>query len=176
MSLKYKFMKAQEIIDQLRPKDRKRLERICGDIQAAEAALQTAARPLLRVCNTRCEGLCCRNIDPDSLISLEDMVYILAVDKAVSPVIQMALEKEKPFFTKKCIFLEEGIGPCIFRVDVRPEICVTSFCFSDTPVRKEIARVKRCFFKLVWFIAFRKIKLIRKFLYRFISRNNFRFL
>ncbi len=163
MSLKYKFRKAQEIIDQLGLKDRKRLERICGDIRAAEADLQNAARPLLAICNTRCEGLCCRNIEPDSLISLADMVYILAVDKAVSPAIRKALEKEKPFFTINCVFLREGIGPCIFRRDVRPEICVTSFCFSDTPVRKQIARVKRCFFKLGWYIAPRKIKFFRRF-------------
>jgi len=164
MSLKYKVRKAREIIDGFGPADREGLVRICQDLRTAEAELQTAARPLLEICNTRCEGLCCRNIDPDSLISLGDMVYVLAMDETVFPAIQAALKEEKPFFTSKCIFLKEGVGPCIFRWDVRPEICITSFCFSDVPVSKEIARVKRRFFKLRWYIAFRKFRFLRRFI------------
>jgi hypothetical protein len=161
MSLKYKFYRARKIIADLDPTGRSCLDRICRDVQAAEVDLQNAARPLLEICNNQCEGLCCRNIDPDSLISLGDMVYILALDADVSVKVQKALNKEKPFFTRNCIFLKNGVGPCMFRWDVRPEICITSFCFLETNIRKETARVKRRFFRLRLYIAFRKLGVFR---------------
>lgn len=156
MSLKYKFGKARKVLGKLEPKDWMQLKKICDELRMAEADLQKSAKPLLEICNHRCEGLCCRNIYPDSLIGLWDMIYILATDRTIAGKISEAIQQEKPLFPSDCIFLENGVGPCIFQSDVRPEICITSFCFSETPLGKEISRVKWMFFKLRWYFRLRK--------------------
>jgi hypothetical protein len=53
---------------------------------------------------------------------------------------QMAacLKKEPALYISDCIFLKNGTGPCIFPHSVMPEMCITTFCFDETPAKKEI--------------------------------------
>jgi hypothetical protein len=158
MSLRYKFEKANRIIEQLDPNDRKHLHQRCEAVRAAEIVLQDSAGRLLKICNTKCKGLCCRNIDADMVITLEDMIFALTVDPSIAPAIEDMLRKEAGLFRPNCIFLKDEVGPCLFRPDGRPEMCITSFCFSETGLNREITRVRWSFFKLRWHLMSVKFK------------------
>jgi hypothetical protein len=125
-------------------------------VSRAEAALSRAAAPLLNRCTTVCQGLCCRNIVPDTLIDTMDFVFALSLDCTLENGIARHLEKEDPLYATDCIFLKDGIGPCIFPTTLRPQVCITTFCGDDREIKKEIARVKRAFFRLEWFVRLRK--------------------
>ncbi len=159
MRLGYQFEKARRILAGLGPGELERLRELCTGIRDAEGALLAAAGEKMHRCTAVCRGLCCRNVQLDAVIGLWDFVYILALEGANPQKMAACLAGERPFFSSDCIFLEDGVGPCIFPADVRPEICVTAFCTDDTPIRREIARVRRAYLKLIWRVrlaAFRK--------------------
>jgi hypothetical protein len=158
MSLAYQFKQAQKILRDLNSEDVSALEQICREIQVAEIDLQEKSKSLMTRCIHQCGGICCRNVQSDLIISHWDFVFILALKPFLKRNILRCLEKEKPFFSADCIFLENGSGPCIFPADARPEVCIVTFCDDTSPVKKEIASVKRKFFKLIWFILIRKVK------------------
>ena len=162
MSLRYKFKKAGQILSALSPDERTTLEKICSDIQHAENHLLKAARVILDDCGRRCQGLCCRNIHIDDIMTLLDCVHILATAPTIETQINEALTKEG-LHSADCIFLKDGIGPCIFPAPSRPEKCIVSFCHGDGIVANEIRQVRTRFNRLAWFIHSQKLRAIIRF-------------
>ena len=155
MSLGYKFRKAEHLLNKMNVQDLRGLVRICTEIQNAQEALLAAAGKQMERCIHRCEGICCRNIELDPIISHWDLVYILALVPELRDHASESLLKEDPLYRSDCIFLQDGKGPCIFPSTLRPEVCVTTFCENDRPIRREIRQVKRLFSKLCWFVRWR---------------------
>jgi len=158
MSLVPLFRDAVGILDALNETERTALSARCLKIRRAEAGLSAAAAPLLQRCLSACEGLCCRNIVPDTLIDSMDFVFILGLDRTLTQPISLCLEKEDPLYGTACIFLNGGVGPCLFPGDLRPQVCITSFCTGDHIVRTEIATVKWAFFRMEWFVRLLQFK------------------
>jgi hypothetical protein len=163
MSLRYKFKKAGQVLARLRPNERVTLEHISGDIQRAESRLFEAAQVILDDCGRRCRGLCCRNIHIDDIMTLLDCVHILVTAPTIETQINEALTREG-LHSADCIFLKDGIGPCIFPALSRPEKCIVSFCHGDGIVAAEIRHVRKTFNRLAWFIQSQKLRTIRRFL------------
>jgi len=168
MGLKYKFKKAQEIIERTCNQDLVALKGICEEIQKVQNNLLEEAKDVLKYCKDRCRGLCCRNIYPDEIITLEDFVYILTMESSMREEISECLKKET-LFSSSCIFLKGGEGPCIFPSDLRPEKCITSFCGGDTTIKKEINMVGSKFSKLIRFILLRKPRALKDFLLKMVN-------
>jgi hypothetical protein len=164
MSLSYCYGKAAHLLPRLQPHRRSVLETLCRQIQAAEIRLNAAAAARLKGCLEECRGLCCRNLDLDAVFGVPDFVYILTVEPALDAAVARCLRQESPIFTSDCIFLERGVGPCIFPPDVRPEVCITSFCRGDEALKKEIRRVKTCFWKLGVFVYAGRLPFIQRLL------------
>jgi hypothetical protein len=157
MGLRYKFRRARQIIAAFSPEDRRRLERIAAGIQAAEEALLRRAAVPMAQCLGACRGLCCRNADLDAIIATDDLVYLLARAPGLEGPLAAGLAAEEPLFTADCPFLKDGVGPCIFPPDLRPEVCLTTFCGDTADIRREIRRLKRAFLKLAWFVRLRRL-------------------
>ena len=166
MSLRHLFRQAEKIIAASSPEDLKGFERICLEIQDAELELQEKARPIMTRCIHRCEGICCRNVQIDLIIGLWDFLFILVLKPHLKKQIEECLEKEEPFFSSDCVFLKDGTGPCIFPPDARPEVCLVTFCDDTSQVKKEISRIKRKFFRLMWFVLMRRPRAVAKWLMR----------
>lgn len=156
MGIKAEFAEAERIIARLRPPDRSRLRAICDGIQAAESRLLARAGDGLDRCSGACRGLCCRNIQLEAVIGVWDLVYILTVAGAYRDRMAACLAKEIPFYAADCIFLENGVGPCLLPPDARAEVCLTTFCSRTEAIAPDIRRVKRGFYRLGWFIASRR--------------------
>jgi len=172
MGLKYKFKKAQEIIEKTGNQDLIALRRICEEIQKVQNNLLEEAKDLLKYCENRCQGLCCRNIYPDDIITLADFVYILAMESSVESSVRDEISeclKKETLFSSSCIFLKRGEGPCIFPSNLRPEKCITSFCGGDTTIKKEINMVGSKFSKLIRFILLRKPRALKDFLLKMMN-------
>jgi hypothetical protein len=152
MSLAYKFRKAERLLKQLASEDQNGFQQLCGQIQDAQATLLASAGQQMERCINRCEGICCRNIELDPIISHWDLVFILNCAPALRPRIRDCLLREHPLYTADCVFLDNGKGPCIFPENLRPEVCVVTFCQNDRSIRREIRRVKRTFCQLSWFV------------------------
>ncbi len=174
MALTPQFHEAVRILDAFSDKDRLLLEGLCMKIRASEAALTDAAAPLLKRCIFSCQGLCCRNVTPESLIHMMDFVFILALDRSLEKTVSSCLKNENALYTSDCIFLKDGTGPCIFPDDLRPQVCITAFCGKDHSVGKEIARVKKAFVRMEWFIRIRKLKTLGKWIQHSLSDRSFR--
>ena len=158
MSLKTKFRKAERLCEQMRSEDPNGLRRICSQIRIAQAALLASARQQMERCLSRCGGICCRNIELDPIISHWDLMLILSLAPQIRSRMCECLRREDPLFRTDCVFLTDGIGPCIFPDNLRPEVCVTTFCQNDRPIRSEIRRVKRKFFLLSCFVRWCQIR------------------
>ncbi|BBO74472.1 hypothetical protein DSCW_18890 [Desulfosarcina widdelii] len=161
MGLDYSFRAAKKKIDRLEADERARLLEICKEIRRAEQALSEKAVPLLQACVDRCQGLCCRNIRPADIVTEWDLVYILAMVPQLEPAIAACLSSED-FFPSDCIFLANGVGPCLFPDDLRPERCIISFCRVEPSIEKEIGRVMGGFSRLIRFFKFRPLRRIAK--------------
>lgn len=166
MSLSYCYRKAARILPRLHPDSRDALNALCRKIQAAERRLNEAAARRLKGCLEECRGLCCRNLQLDAVFGVPDFVYILATEPALDAAVARCLRKESPIFTSDCPFLENGVGPCIFPPDVRPEVCITSFCRGDEALKPEIRRVKTCFWKLGVLVNTRRLPFVQRLLAR----------
>ena len=172
MGLKYKFKKAQEIIERSGNKDLIAIKGICEEIQRSQNKLLEQAKDVLKYCNDRCRGLCCRNIYPDDIITLADFVYILAMENSVESSVRDKISeclKKETLFSSSCIFLKRGEGPCIFPSDLRPEMCIISFCGGDTTIKKEINMVGSKFSKLIRFILLRKPRAFKDFFLKMVN-------
>jgi hypothetical protein len=166
MSLRYCYKKAVRILQQLSPRSRDALDVLCRQVQDAERKLNAAACLRLKGCLEDCRGLCCRNLQLDAVFGEPDFVYLLAMASSLEEKIAECLRHEEPFFTSNCLFLEAGVGPCLFPPDVRPEVCITSFCRGDESLKPEIRRVKTCFWKLGLFLNISKFPLFSRLLVR----------
>jgi len=161
MSLKHSYHQAAKIVRQWPFENRPLLAHLCSRIQDAERKLNTAAALRLKGCLKDCQGLCCRNLQLDAVFGIPDFVYILTLEPALAATIEDGIRHEDSLFTSNCLFLERGVGPCLFPPDVRPEVCITSFCRGDEALKAEMRRVKKCFWKLGFFMHFRKVPLIQ---------------
>jgi hypothetical protein len=168
MGLVHEFRKARRIRQSLHPEDGLALSRICKQIHDTEKALNLAARPYLNRCLHVCQGLCCRNVFLNEIIGFEDFVYILSLMPDLDVEIENRLKNLNRLYTADCIFLKDSRGPCIFPADIRPEVCITSFCIETPNASRQIGAVKWGFQKLAWSVRlcrtrtlFRKIELIR---------------
>ncbi|MBI9085268.1 MAG: hypothetical protein JEZ11_16855 [Desulfobacterales bacterium] len=164
MSVASEFKIAEKTLRSLNPEDRKRLKEICAQIQTAEKTLWHRAQPLLERCMAGCEGLCCRNINLEDIIGMEDFLYVLTVRPDLRDQIVRCLAHES-IFSADCFFLEGGIGPCLFPADARPKVCIMTFCFDDTPVKKEIRQVGAEFNRLGRFVWLCRVRSIVRYLF-----------
>lgn len=155
MEFNHHFRKAQSILQRLNPAERVMVDKICTDIQAAQRELGVAAAKMAVKCTTGCEGICCRNVQLQNILGMWDFVFIMASDATQAEVIESCLQGKSLIYSADCIFLKNGIGPCRFPENIRPEMCVTSYCDNELPNR-QIQRVKSLFFKLRWHIILRK--------------------
>ncbi|MDJ0810438.1 MAG: hypothetical protein QNJ48_07250 [Desulfobacterales bacterium] len=170
MSLRYKFKKARKLLAALTPEEHAELTRICETVRQSQETLLANAGTAMQQCLHNCEGLCCRNARVDDIIGLWDLVYILALRPDLTADMAARVEREAPFYSADCMFLEGDTGPCIFTPSIRPEVCITTFCSGDGTIQKEIRRVKRQFFKLSWFFYWRKPRAAFRMLGR-LSKN-----
>jgi len=164
MSLMYFSRKAAGILRRLPAGRRVALAALCRNINAAERKLNAAAALRLKGCLEDCRGLCCRNLQLDAVFGIPDFVYLLTAMPSLDAGISESLRLEEPLFTSNCPFLQRGVGPCLFPPDVRPEVCITSFCRGDEALKAEIRRVKICFWKLGVFLHFKKLPLVHSLL------------
>ena len=164
MSLRYCYKKAARILQRLPPRSRDALAVLCRQVQDAERQLNAAASLRLKGCLEDCQGLCCRNLQLDAVFGAPDFVYLLAMASSLEAKIAECLRHEEPFFTSNCLFLERGVGPCLFPPDVRPEVCITSFCRGDELLKPQIRRVKKCFWKIGFFLWARRLPGVRRLL------------
>jgi len=158
MALGSLFKRARETLRHLAPRDKSVLDDLCDRIQAAEADLSVSAADAFEYCHTTCQGICCRNIDLNAVLDYPDLVYILNRMPEIAERAAACLENEAAFYAANCIFLENGTGPCIFPGTAMPEVCITTFCSLKTPGKKEIRRLKWCFFRLDCFLRTLKLR------------------
>ncbi|MFH1136322.1 MAG: hypothetical protein V1816_09605 [Pseudomonadota bacterium] len=156
MSLTPKFKAARKVLNGLSPSERAALEIICAEIRAAEEKLLEAGRVVCENGLCGAKGLCCRNVNLDEIINLQDFVFILVSDPSLGEAISGRLVNEG-LFVANCLFLENGAGPCIFPRASRPETCITAFCGDDRPVRGELVEVRVGFERLSRFLAKRRL-------------------
>jgi hypothetical protein len=164
MSLNYCFKRATRIMRRFPPGSRDVRYALCRQIQDAQRELNAAAAVRLKSCLETCRGLCCRNLQLETVFGVADFVYLLTLEPALHEKVAECLRHEDPLFTSNCPFLERGIGPCLFPPDVRPEVCITSFCRDDAALSAEIRRVKIRFWKLGVLLRFRKVPRIQRML------------
>lgn len=171
MGLNHSFRTARKRINALGTDERKTLIAICREIHHAQMALTEQAAPVLAHCMADCRGLCCRNIRPADIITQWDLVYILTMAPQIEKAIADCLKRES-FFPADCIFLENGIGPCLFPDNLRPERCIISFCRVEPSLEKQIGRVTGGFSRLIrFFLLLGPRRGVRYFLaLRFLSR------
>jgi len=174
MGLQYQFKKAQATLNRLSSYDREKLEKICDDLQQAEKRLRVAAADALAQCGTSCQGVCCRNIDMDAVLGIPDFVYILTMRNHLADQMAACLQNESALFITDCVFLENGTGPCIFPHTVMPEVCITTFCTTETPAKEEIRSVKWKFFQLGWFLGTLKIRGFARYLLGWVKKADHR--
>ncbi len=151
MSLEATVARAVRIVDSFGGAQQGRLAVLCDGIQAAQINLVHHARSLFDECLGRCEGMCCRNIQIDDIISLLDIVYILTADPEVrGPVMMMS--RQQNLFSADCVFLRNGHGPCLFKPTIKPEMCIATFCGDVRPVRAQLKQLRAEFGRLHRFV------------------------
>ncbi|MGD8958614.1 MAG: hypothetical protein PVI27_02125 [Desulfobacteraceae bacterium] len=168
MLLQKKFQKAVSILGRMRPNEVLQLKKICRGIQASEERLLAASTELIQGCTQSCGGLCCRNLKSGQIIDLYDFVFILTAAPAMKPRIRKRVGHQPLDFTADCVFLEHGVGPCIFPFNTRPEVCITSFCGREEQIGAEIREVTRRFAALRRFVLFQKPRRLQRRLQRLI--------
>jgi len=164
MSLRYLYSYSAEAVRQWPSDSRPLLDRLCRRIQDAERSLNVAAAGRLHGCLKECQGLCCRNLDLEAVFGVPDFVYMRIAGPTLDAAVAECLRGEIPIFTSNCPFLEKGLGPCIFPPDVRPEVCITSFCRCDSTLTAAIRTVKTGFWKLGVVLRARRVPLIHRLL------------
>ena len=155
MELNHKIIKARSIIDSFTGEERARLLGICLEIREAQDALNAEAQSFFKDCAERCRGICCRNILVNDVVTLLDLIYILAIQKEIAPQVETCAQAET-LFTADCLFLRNGTGPCVFQANIKPERCIITFCRDIRPIRREIKAVRSKFSKLSRYTKIRR--------------------
>lgn len=153
--MRYTIAKADRLIQSLSGRTRHQLEEICQGIQQAEDTLIARAQPHFDVCMRHCGGLCCRNIYIDQIVNPLDLVYVLSLAPERIGFLTACTEKES-LFSADCIFLANGVGPCSFGMNLKPERCIITFCGDTEIIRQEIRAVQRGFGRLQRFLMLRR--------------------
>ncbi len=171
MSAHYLYRKASTILSKINGQDRLPLQNACGKIRAAQKELLREADQAMTFCTEECRGLCCRNFDPDTVFSLWDFIYILVSVPEMEKEIRAHLTGFTAGFSAPCPFLSGGEGPCIFHPDVKPELCVVTFCSENRHIRNKARRVSRKFFRLCLIVQTVRTKRITKKLVPRLSKS-----
>ncbi|MBU0973341.1 MAG: hypothetical protein KKC20_22040 [Proteobacteria bacterium] len=160
MGTRYLFEKAIQISQRLTPPEKQRVKNLCNKIQHSQQALLDTADNAMCYCIETCRGLCCKSLDMDSIFSLWDFIFILTLDPGRKEDIRNRLEAYSSLYPSPCPFLEDNVGPCIFRDTIKAQICVITFCANDKKTQKCIHRVNTNFYKLCWLIQYLRLKRI----------------
>ncbi|MFH1983580.1 MAG: hypothetical protein ABIL58_17185 [Pseudomonadota bacterium] len=164
MTIGYDFRQALRFVENIADDDREKLAALCRSIQGAEARLLDAAAPLMERCASQCRGICCRNINLDAIIGRGDLIYILALNPRLGPEMAACLENESLLYSADCVFLKNGVGPCIFPDDLKPDVCLTTFCGDTAVAAREIRQVKRRFMRLDLFVKLDALRRLTRLL------------
>ena len=124
------------------------MENHCLRIAESQKSLLGKADKEMIFCTETCRGLCCKNLNPDTLFTLWDFIFILVINPDTESLIAEQLEDMPLQSPSPCPFLRDGEGPCLFPVFVKPQLCVTTFCGSEERIKEEIRRVNRDFYRL----------------------------
>ena len=154
MSLSRKYQRALSLLDTLERNEVDALSHICRSIEQAQRELLVSAAPFMVDCAQRCRGLCCRNISPDDVIDLFDLQCLLIRRPGLEGEIERRAAAYS-LFSGPCVFLKGGKGPCIFPGDLKPRVCVTTFCQDDTALKAQIHAVESAFGQLYRFWRYR---------------------
>jgi len=147
MELENKIDKAHRFIDSLNAAQLKDLQRICRDIMVSQDDLNVQAAEYFKRCMRACEGICCKNINVNDVVTQLDLIYVLAMGNHSATRVQACAALES-LYTADCPFLANRVGPCIFPPNIKPERCIITFCGETRPIRKAIKVVRSGFSKL----------------------------
>jgi len=154
MGLFRKYQRALSLLKTLDRNEVAALTHICRTIEHAQRDLLVSAAPLMDDCAQRCRGLCCRNIHTDDVIDLFDLQCLLIRRPALSGEVEQR-SAASSLFSGPCVFLKDGKGPCIFSGNLKPRVCVTTFCQDDHALGAEIHAVEDAFGHLYRFWRYR---------------------
>ena len=157
MGPRYLFHKASNILDAVNTEQKDALESVCLRVAASQEKLIRKAKEEMAFCTERCRGLCCRNLDLDTVFTLWDFICILVVKPEMANSIAEQLEGRDFYSPAPCPFLQNREGPCIFPPFAKPQLCVVTFCGGEEAIKKEIGRVNRDFYRLCF--AVQKIRI-----------------
>ncbi|MCF8044426.1 MAG: hypothetical protein K9J83_01095 [Desulfarculaceae bacterium] len=124
------------------------LETLCSRIAESQEKLIRKAEDEMIYCTEKCRGLCCKNLDLDTIFTLWDFIFILVARAEMETVITGQLEEMPAQSPSPCPFLRNREGPCIFPAFVKPQLCVVTFCCGEERIKEEIRRVNRDFLLL----------------------------
>ncbi len=131
---------------------RRKLEAACRRIQKVQQEILRQGAVYLEHCGRVCKGLCCRNLNVAEIVSFYDFVLVLVSCPSLADLIAQRARAARKSHSADCVFLKDGRGPCLFPPDLKPERCVTSFCFHTGKIRRELSWLRRSFTRLVWLI------------------------
>ena len=155
MHIRQSIKKADRLINSLSGRDCTALQGICTQIQTAQNNLVQQAHAYFEICLQQCQGLCCRNIYVDSIVTLLDYIFILSLDSGIKAEILKAA-KNQSLFSADCIFLRDQVGPCLFAPTIKPERCIITFCSDCRPLNSEIKAIREAFSRLYRFMVLRR--------------------
>jgi len=163
MHVDYLFKKALKVLASLNEEEKSELETACLGIKSSQNDLLAAADGAMAICTETCRGLCCKNLDLDTVFTLWDFIYILSIVPEVKTSVAEHLAPwSTPSGPAPCPFLKNGDGPCLFPGDVKPELCAVTFCSTQDNFKKEIRRVSLGFFLLACRVQWWRGKKISK--------------
>jgi hypothetical protein len=160
MGTRYLFEKAIKICQNFSHRDRVLVRNRCRAIQDAQGNLVAAAETAMFHCIENCRGICCKNLDIDSIFSLWDFIFILTLAPQLKDEMQKRLDGHTDLYLSPCPFLKDAVGPCMFPDRIKAQICVITFCANDATLKKPIQIVNLNFYKLCWLIQYLRIKRI----------------
>ncbi|THB76705.1 MAG: hypothetical protein D3926_16980 [Desulfobacteraceae bacterium] len=148
MGAEYDFEKAVSILHQLTPGSHERLKVKCLSLRQAQETLLSAAGDAMHRCLEQCRGICCQNLDIDSIFSVMDFVYILTMIPQMEMEIRSRFNANQSIYRSACPFLIDQEGPCIFPNGIKAQECVITFCTNDDRIKPFIRKVNTEFFNL----------------------------
>ncbi len=158
MGTRYLFKKAVKISQGMLPQDKRLVHKRCNSIRISQEELVAVADAAMFNCIEKCRGICCKNLDIDSVFSLWDFIFILTLAPRLKEEIQNRLDAYNALYLSPCPFLKESKGPCIFPSNIKAQICIITFCTNDEIIKKYIRTVNLNFYKLCWLIQYLRIK------------------
>ena len=168
MGTRYLFEKAVKISNSLSPAEKASVLRLCQAIQTSQQDLIAMANVAMHHCLYRCRGICCKNLDIDSIFSLWDFIFILMLRPDLKDEMRNRLNAHTSLYLSPCPFLIDHTGPCIFPDGIKAQICVITFCTNDEDSKKPIQQVNLNFYRLCWQIQGLRVKSTARNLFKFV--------